>query len=69
MRANLPKALKTLTVCRDSEPPAPVYVESFGLWPLSAFLPLLKPLEIERGPHPVLRVGQDADTKRKVDHL
>lgn len=27
----------------------PVYVESFGLWLFSAFLPPLKPLEVERG--------------------
>lgn len=26
----------------------PVYVESFGLWPFSAFLPPLKSLEVKR---------------------
>lgn len=46
-----------------------MYVESFVMWPLSAFLPLLKPLEIERGPHPVLRARQDSDKKRRVGHL
>lgn len=63
------QSLKILTICRDSEPPAPVYVERFLLWRLSAFLPLLKSLEIGGDLHPVLRAGQDSDKKRRVGHL